>query len=607
MPNPLRLVLFGIGAAVILTVAGSLAKVGSIEEDLTARSKNDLADDSLSWAQVILSGRDATLSGTAPTQEARKLALKAVDRVWGVRRVSDRTELFPLQQPYRLTVSRNGDAVELSGFVPKSVSRDEMKKAAKTVFPDGGLTYDLPLARGAPPGLNAAVEFALDRLKDMTVGKVMITDRTIDITGNARDHDGFSRIETALNGGLPLGYRLGEMEIVPPSVKPYVWSANFDSGRVELGGYAVSNTDRQLVVAKVESLFLGATIEDNMKLGSGAPDGFSAAVFFALAQLSGFTGGQVSLEDLKLSISGSIDDITIYDAVSSALDGALPAGVSLTGRDIEKPVPPPPEPIESLTSIEGALTEPMWGPLWRLTRADDGVVLSGAVPDEAARTELMALARSKFGALAVHDRQYVLDDLPDGFIDTVRESLQAVSRLGTGRAEVAPARVSISGTAYYLAAAEAIRDNLLESLPAGFNAEFGDLSVQEPGAAVSGAECQQLFVTVLDSNQIQFETSKAVIQRDSFGLLDHLVYITQRCPNARVMIEGHTDSVGSDAVNQIISEQRAASVVRYLVDAGVENERLSPIGYGEMKPLAPNDTEDGKALNRRIEFRIVSE
>ncbi len=75
-------------------------------------------------------------------------------------------------------------------------------------------------------------------------------------------------------------------------------------------------------------------------------------------------------------------------------------------------------------------------------------------------------------------------------------------------------------------------------------------------------------------------------------------------PDIRVEVAGHTDSVGSDAYNQKLSERRAQSVVDYLVSIGVDPKRLKAVGYGKKQPVASNDTEAGRAQNRRVELQV---
>lgn len=83
-----------------------------------------------------------------------------------------------------------------------------------------------------------------------------------------------------------------------------------------------------------------------------------------------------------------------------------------------------------------------------------------------------------------------------------------------------------------------------------------------------------------------------------------LALINKR-PNATFEIAGHTDSIGSDSYNQDLSQRRAVSVRNYLVDKGVDADRMTAVGYGESQPVADNDTEAGRAQNRRVELRIT--
>ena len=100
---------------------------------------------------------------------------------------------------------------------------------------------------------------------------------------------------------------------------------------------------------------------------------------------------------------------------------------------------------------------------------------------------------------------------------------------------------------------------------------------------------------------IVFGTGSATIQPESGPQLDRVVeYLTHR-PSVRLRIAGHTDDVGNAARNQALSESRARSVRDYLVSHGIDGGRVEAVGYGPTQPVAPNDTEEGRQQNRRIE------
>lgn len=107
------------------------------------------------------------------------------------------------------------------------------------------------------------------------------------------------------------------------------------------------------------------------------------------------------------------------------------------------------------------------------------------------------------------------------------------------------------------------------------------------------------------ANNLFFETNKADLQNESFSELDQMVQMFKDIPTLVLEIGGHTDNVGADAVNQKLSEARANTVRNYLISKGVADNRVTAKGYGETKPVASNDTDEGRTANRRVEFTIL--
>ena len=105
---------------------------------------------------------------------------------------------------------------------------------------------------------------------------------------------------------------------------------------------------------------------------------------------------------------------------------------------------------------------------------------------------------------------------------------------------------------------------------------------------------------------IFFETAKATLKSGSFTELENVVKFLNDNPTVRLEISGHTDNVGSLKANTKLSQDRAQSVVNYLVSKGIAASRLEAKGYAFSQPLATNDTQDGRAQNRRVEFKILS-
>lgn len=110
--------------------------------------------------------------------------------------------------------------------------------------------------------------------------------------------------------------------------------------------------------------------------------------------------------------------------------------------------------------------------------------------------------------------------------------------------------------------------------------------------------------TICAIDAINFDFGKSSIKRESHKYLDKLAATLTRT-NARIEVKGHTDNVGSEEFNMNLSKERAQSVVNYLIGKGVSKDKLSYSYYGMSKPLTTNDTEEGRTMNRRVEFEIL--
>jgi outer membrane protein OmpA-like peptidoglycan-associated protein len=135
--------------------------------------------------------------------------------------------------------------------------------------------------------------------------------------------------------------------------------------------------------------------------------------------------------------------------------------------------------------------------------------------------------------------------------------------------------------------------------------DLTEASTDEP--TVRNFELEKIEVgTKVVLENIYFETAKAVLKPESYTQLDQVIELLENNETLRMEISGHTDNVGSLRVNTKLSEERAKAVVDYLVSNGISEDRLEWKGYAYTRPIAPNDTEEGRAKNRRVEFEILS-
>jgi len=119
---------------------------------------------------------------------------------------------------------------------------------------------------------------------------------------------------------------------------------------------------------------------------------------------------------------------------------------------------------------------------------------------------------------------------------------------------------------------------------------------------------ESVKVALVDyAKKIQFDTGKTKITDESADVLTNVIGIMNDYPNTKFSIDGHTDSVGSAKLNKELSEGRAKAVMDYLISNGIDESRLTSMGYGEEKPIADNNTRNGRTANRRVEINLIKD
>ncbi|WP_079716642.1 OmpA family protein [Parapedobacter luteus] len=128
---------------------------------------------------------------------------------------------------------------------------------------------------------------------------------------------------------------------------------------------------------------------------------------------------------------------------------------------------------------------------------------------------------------------------------------------------------------------------------------------EEPKAAPTQSEPAPVAPPNYNFKNIQFEYDSHVLKTESYAILDQIAREMQKDPNARFVIDGHASIEGTAAYNMELSIDRANAVKLYLVNSGISGNNLTVNGYGATRPSASNDTEAGRALNRRVEIKHV--
>lgn len=250
--------------------------------------------------------------------------------------------------------------------------------------------------------------------------------------------------------------------------------------------------------------------------------------------------------------------------------------------------------------------------VWSARREGDGLALTGAVPSEITRANLMAVARERFQAPSTDAMHAAGGAASPRFGVVARAAIEALASLKSGEARIVDGQVVIIGDGAPQAV-DAVRRAFADP-PAPFRARL-ELTVNGEAAAqphLRGLDlargdadaCRGNFDQLMGRNIINFTTGSAAIDPSSREVLDALASVALRCDRFSIEVAGHTDNQGARAANMELSRQRANAVAAYLVSQGVARERLSARGYGPDRPRVGNNDEAGRAANRRIEFNV---
>lgn len=224
------------------------------------------------------------------------------------------------------------------------------------------------------------------------------------------------------------------------------------------------------------------------------------------------------------------------------------------------------------------------------------VVAGGKVPDEATHAAVLARLRDTYGAANVVDQIEVGDvSTPPNWSANVQKLLNAqLKQIHKGQLKIDGMQIDVRGEV----SNEAARQQIASDMATALNPTY----TIRNGLRVSASE-QGLLDQTLANRTIEFETGSATLTSQGRAILDQMAVVLAKLNTRTVDIIGHTDNAGNRASNIALSQARADAVKGYLVTKGISPQQMTTTGVGPDQPIASNDTSDGRARNRRIEFR----
>ena len=535
----------------------------------------------------------------------------------GVRLGSDRITA-PAVSPYTWAARHGGGQVVLSGYVSGDKTRDDIVTAARAALPRATVVDRMEVAEGAPAGLTGVAIAALKELGRLEEGNAETRDAQLTVAGMAADEAIADAARRNMRSAMPQGFRMTDQiqhrpppvvaaptapQSLPRGTGPYVTTAAVNAGTVLLTGFAPSDAARDAIVQQARVRFPGRQIDNRLEIAPGAADGWQRCVDGGLLGIARLGSGRLQMSDRRLEVAGATEDEDLAEAVPADVRAAVRGDCDANVR------------VDVLAEAVPEL-------VWRAVYSGNDVILEGDVPSAAARAQLLQSAGRNFRGAAVVDRMRVVETRTRKWPRVADTGLKMLADLKRGEVRLNRQELVVMGEAADQQVVASVRERISRDLQKGY-AGRDQISVASaagpsrppvftaPSQPVIGASpadsarlCQDGLRSVASDGIIRFARASADIERASYSTLDKLAGIARACPKVVIEIEGHTDAEGTPERKQRLSDRRARSVVDYLNRAGVDGNKMVAVGYADTRPLAPNDTTDNRAKNRRIEFTV---
>jgi OOP family OmpA-OmpF porin len=589
-----------LATAGLAALGGATWAVNVIETSTRDAISLRLNEEGLGWARVQTDGLQVILTGTAATEAMRFRALSIAGEIAEQSRVIDRmsvADALTVEAPrFTVEVLRNGEDISLIGLMPMASGRQNLLGSIQ------GLSREIEVADmldsadyPVPPGWNEAMAFGLRAVAMLAQSKVTITAGQVRIAAVAENREDQRRIESELRLATPAGVTAAlEITSPRPVIAPFTLRFVIDEEGARFDACSADSDEARARILEA-GLAAGASVRGGCTIGLGVPTAeWGAAAATGIGALAELGEGTITFSDgdVALVVPHDVDEAT-FDAVAARLDAALPEVFSVAATRLPAPVedtgPAIAEFVATLTP-EGHLT------------------LRGLLADEQMRTAVESYSNARFGASSVQNAAELDEALPEGWARRVLSGLEALTELHNGVLIVREGSLELRGRSGNQDSSDVVSRVLSEKLGRGqvFRIAIDYDEELDPAAQLPTPErCEAQIADILAQRQITFGPGETRIEGDSVDVVDDIAAVLRECGELPFEIGGHTDSQGRAEMNLALSQQRAASVLDALVQRRVLVSQMTAVGYGQTRPIAENDTAEGREANRRIEFRLI--
>ena len=600
--------LFGL-ICFILAAAGSyfgaIYAVDRFERSTEAKLEQAIFLTGDDWSNIRANGLRIHLTGLAPNETSRFDLLKSLGKLVEASRIRDEITLLEeenlIPPKFSLEALRNDDRISLIGLIPKNSGRENILSAVSEISNDIEITdmleeVDYPI----PANWKKSLNFGLYSLSTLQRSKISISGEAIVVSAIADSQNERSKFERVLLKNQPIGIKLTMNITAPrPVISPFTIRFSKEDSKIKLDSCSADtkNTQAKIIAAAKR---VGILQSENCKIGLGIPTpDWAEAVVMSISAVAKLGNASLTFtdSDISLIVSAETPQKT-FDNVIGKLENDLPSLFSLSAILQEKEL------------IDGENGKSIIPDFTATISPEGSVQLRGRLPSNISKNAVEAYAKSLFIGKSIYVQTRLDPNLPDGWPTRVLGGLEALAELNHGVLIVEPSEIQVSGVSGNKESTGKISRILsvrvgskgIYKIKTNYNEKFA------PKPKIKSAKlCETEINTIISNKKIRFDPGKVVINEDSLSVIKLIADVLRTCPEAKFEIQGHTDSSGSEELNENLSQSRAEAVLFELLNRRVLTSGITAKGYGSINPVADNKTEQGREINRRIEIKLVEE
>ncbi len=563
----------------VAAAVGALGKLALLEE-----------------GKIEIKANQLSISGLATKEETAKQLRESVrdgipESIKVDAEIDFKEPTIPTVSPYTVGVVIEESSLRLSGYVPNEDARKALMEAAQSRFQSLTVVDELQLGAGAPDGLLTCVGAGLSALATLGNGRLEMSDAQLRLAAVTDDEEKAEAVRNELRASANRACELDLKLVVDIPPEPDLsWRAVAGDGQLVLEGQVPDEATKVELSRMAGELFPGVQLIDGTQIAATHSKKWVKVGGTALAILSRLRSGEARLEGQNLIVTGQAPDTAVAAFVEQQLR-SLPKGYM--GTD----------------TVEVRSDAMIWAEQ-EAQRKAEAEAARRAAEEERLRAEEEARRAEEEAQRREQEAQSQTETEQEQFAASTTEQEQLTL-------EAAQARLNGSDTA------EEQPDEAAEQARIqGEDDGSAPSTTHEPAVALHGPEmarpsqqhaaltteaderCDRAIAGATLHGTVNFDRGSAKLREDGKTVLEKLAQVVIACPHVRLEIEGHADAEGSPDGNQKLSERRAKTAVDFLSDRGIPVERIKAVGYGATRPVAPNDTPESRALNRRVEIII---